>query len=357
MRVLVTGAAGFIGSHLVRHLLTERPDWQVVGLDALTYAGNLESLADLQRHPRFHFVKGDICDAEAVRGLFGSERIDGVFHLAAESHVDRSIAGPMAFVRTNVEGTATLLEAARAAWQGREGCRFLHVSTDEVFGSLGVTGRFDESTPYQPHSPYSASKAASDHMVRAWHDTYGFPSLVTNCTNNYGPYQFPEKLIPLVLLRAGRGEVVPVYGKGENVRDWLFVEDHCAALLRVFEAGELGGSYGIGGESECTNLALVQLLLDLHDEAAGEPVGRSRKLISFVTDRPGHDFRYAMDISKIRRELGWSPRVSLREGMAQTVAWYLANGAWTASVTTGAYRAFEQTWYATRAGGEETGEA
>jgi dTDP-glucose 4,6-dehydratase len=357
MKVVVTGAAGFIGSHLVRHLLTSRPEWQVVGLDALTYAGNLESLADLQRHPRFHFVKGDICDAEAVRGLFCSERIDGVFHLAAESHVDRSIAGPMAFVRTNVEGTATLLEAARAAWRGREGCRFLHVSTDEVFGSLGATGRFDESTPYQPHSPYSASKAASDHMVRAWHDTYGFPSLVTNCTNNYGPYQFPEKLIPLVLLRAGRGEVVPVYGKGDNVRDWLFVEDHCAALLRVFEAGELGGSYGIGGESECTNLALVELLLDLHDEAAGEPVGRSRKLISFVTDRPGHDFRYAMDISKMRRELGWSPRVSLRDGMAQTVAWYLANGAWTASVTTGAYRAFEQTWYATRAGGNETGEA
>ena len=357
MRVLVTGAAGFIGSHLVRHLLTERPDWQVVGLDALTYAGNLESLADLNRHPRFRFVKGDICDAEAVRGLFGAEAIDGVFHLAAESHVDRSIAGPMAFVRTNVEGTATLLEAARAAWQGRSNCRFLHVSTDEVFGSLGATGRFDESTPYQPHSPYSASKAASDHMVRAWHDTYGFPSLVTNCTNNYGPYQFPEKLIPLVLLRAGRGEVVPVYGKGENVRDWLFVEDHCAALLRVFEAGELGGSYGIGGESECSNLALVELLLDLHDEAAGEAVGRSRKLISFVTDRPGHDFRYAMDISKIRRELGWSPRVTLREGLAQTVAWYLANGAWTSSVTTGAYRAFEQTWYATRAGGQEAGEA
>jgi len=357
MRVLVTGAAGFIGSHLVRHLLASRPTWQVVGLDALTYAGNLESLADLNRHPRFRFVKGDICDAAAVRGLFGSEVIDGVFHLAAESHVDRSIAGPMAFVRTNVEGTATLLEAARAAWQGRDGCRFLHVSTDEVFGSLGPTGRFDESTPYQPHSPYSASKAASDHMVRAWHDTYGFPSLVTNCTNNYGPYQFPEKLIPLVLLRAGRGEVVPVYGKGDNVRDWLFVEDHCAALLRVFEAGELGGSYGIGGESECSNLALVELLLDLHDEAVGEPAGRSRKLISFVTDRPGHDFRYAMDISKMRRELGWSPRVSLRDGMAQTVAWYLANGAWTASVTTGAYRAFEQTWYATRAGGNEAGEA
>lgn len=353
MKILVTGAAGFIGSHLVRHLLASRPDWQVVGFDALTYAGNLESLADLQHHPRFRFVKGNICDADGVASLFTQELFNGVFHLAAESHVDRSISGPMAFIRTNVEGTATLLEVARAAWKGRDGCRFLHVSTDEVFGSLGSTGRFDETTPYQPHSPYSASKAASDHLVRAWHDTYGFPSVLTNCTNNYGPYQFPEKLIPLVLLRASRSEVVPVYGRGENVRDWLFVEDHCEALLRVFERGITGGSYGIGGESECSNLALVELLLDRYDAAAGNPAGRSRALIQFVTDRPGHDFRYAMDITKIRRELGWTPRVSLQEGLDLTVAWYLANGDWTASVTTGAYRDFERTWYASR--GSEPG--
>lgn len=348
MRVLVTGAAGFIGSNLVRHLVASRPGWSVVGLDALTYAGNLESLADLQAHPRFRFVKGDICDAPLLGSLFAEERFDGVFHLAAESHVDRSISGPMAFIRTNVEGTATLLEAARAAWTGRTDVRFLHVSTDEVFGSLGTTGRFDESTPYQPHSPYSASKAASDHLVRAWHDTYGFPSLVTNCTNNYGPYQFPEKLIPLVLLRASRGEVVPVYGRGENVRDWLHVSDHCEALLRVFERGTLGGSYGIGGESECSNLTLVELLLDRYDAAAGHAAGRSRALIKFVADRPGHDFRYAMDISKIRRELGWTPSVTLREGIDATVAWYLANGSWTNSVTSGAYREFERSWYASR---------
>ena len=361
--ILVTGAAGFIGSNFVLEWLRATGE-PVVSLDALTYAGNLENLASLEGDARHHFVRGDITDRALVDSLLERHRPRAIVHFAAESHVDRSIHGPEAFLRTNIHGTFVLLEAARHYWASLRGdapeahaaFRFLHVSTDEVFGSLGATGLFDESTPYQPHSPYSASKASSDHMVRAWHDTYGFPSLVTNCTNNYGPYQFPEKLIPLVLLRAGRGEVVPVYGKGDNVRDWLFVEDHCAALLRVFEAGELGGSYGIGGESECSNLGLVELLLDLHDEAAGQPVGRSRKLISFVTDRPGHDFRYAMDISKMRRELGWAPRVSLRDGLAQTVAWYLANGAWTASVTTGAYRAFEQTWYATRAGGNESGE-
>lgn len=356
MRVLVTGAAGFIGANLVRHLLASRPDWQVVGLDLLTYAGNLESLAELRSEPRFTFVKGDICDRPMLAQLFADSPFDGVFHLAAESHVDRSITGPLAFIRTNVEGTASLLEAARAAWSERGAGRFLHVSTDEVFGSLGADGKFSEHTPYQPHSPYSASKAASDHLVRAWHDTYGFPALITNCTNNYGPFQFPEKLIPLVLFRALRGEVVPVYGRGENIRDWLFVEDHCEALLQVFERGQVGETYGIGGESELTNLALVELLLRRFDALTGRAEGTSAKLIRFVTDRPGHDFRYAMDISKVRRTLGWTPRVSLAEGLDRTVSWYLSNRRWVDSVTSGDYRDFADAWYAER-GGNRDGES
>ena len=350
MKVLVTGAAGFIGSNLVRHLRASRPEWQVVGLDLLTYAGNLESLAAFREDARFSFVRGDICDGALLRALFAEQAIDGVFHLAAESHVDRSILGPMAFVRTNVEGTAALLEAAREAWAGRSDVRFLHGSTDEVNGSLGATGKFDETTPYRPHSPYSASKAASDHLVRAWHDTYGFPALITNCTNNYGPYQFPKKLVPLVLFRALRGEVVPVYGRGENVRDWLFVEDHCEALLQVFERGGIGETYGIGGESERTTLELVELLLSRFDALTGREPGSSAALIRFVADRPGHDFRYAMDLSKIRSTLGWSPRVSLAEGIDRTIEWYLGNRRWVDSVVSGDYRAFAGAWYAERDG-------
>ena len=350
MNVLVTGAAGFIGSALVELLLTQRPEWRVVSFDALTYAGNLANLAAWREHPRHTFVHGDITDREQVAAVFAEHDIDGVFHLAAESHVDRSIVDPMAFVKTNLLGTATMLHAARTAWQGKSGTRFLHVSTDEVFGSLGETGAFTESTPYSPRSPYSASKAGSDHLVRAWHETYGFPAVITNCTNNYGPRQFPEKLIPLALTRALAGQPVPVYGTGANVRDWLYVEDHCSALLRVFERAELGSTYCVGGETDVPNLELVHLLLDEIDTASGKAPGTSRSLIHFVTDRPGHDFRYAMDISHIRNDLGWRPSVTLAEGLRRTVAWYLANQSWCAQVMSGDYRRFEQVWYSGRAG-------
>lgn len=348
--VLVTGAAGFIGSNLVHLLRAERPDWRVVAYDALTYAGNLQNLVGLRDDPAFAFVHGDITDRATLRDTFERHAIDAVFHLAAESHVDRSIVDPMAFVRTNVDGTATLLQVAREAWRDRDDVRLLHVSTDEVFGSLGDTGAFSEETPYRPHSPYSASKAASDHLVRAWHDTYGFQAVITNCTNNYGPYQFPEKLVPLALTRAFADQPVPVYGRGLNVRDWLFVTDHCDALLRVFERAADGATYCIGGESETTNLALVERLLDIVDEVQGAPIGTSRRLITFVTDRPGHDFRYAMDISRIRADLGWQPRVTLTEGLERTVRWYAANRAWTDAVMSGAYRSFEALWYAERGG-------
>jgi dTDP-glucose 4,6-dehydratase len=346
--ILVTGAAGFIGSNLVHYLRRHWPERPVVSLDALTYAGNLETLATVADDPLHTFVRADICDRDAVRAVLTAHDITGVFHLAAESHVDRSIVAPLEFVRTNVMGTVVLLQEVAHRWNGRSDVLFHHVSTDEVFGSLDDTGFFDETTSYAPRSPYSASKAASDHFVRAWHETYGLPVVVTNCTNNYGPYQFPEKLIPVVITRALAGEPVPVYGQGANVRDWLYVEDHCSAMCAVFSRGRRGATYCIGGEAPVRNLDLVHLVLDAVDEARGATPGSSRQLIRFVADRPGHDYRYAMDISRIRSELGWSPSVSLAEGIRRTVAWYLANRDFCERARSGQHRDFEKQWYEQR---------
>jgi len=345
---MITGAAGFIGSNLVRHLIDRWPDRNLVSFDLLTYSGHLENLADVMDHPRHTFVQGDITDRAAVAAVFDEYDIDGVIHLAAESHVDRSILDPMAFVRTNVLGTVVLLQEATRVWGDRDDVRFHHVSTDEVYGALGAEGFFTESTPYDPNSPYSASKASSDHFVRAWHETYGLPVVVTNCTNNYGPYQFPEKLIPVVITRALAGESIPVYGRGDNIRDWLYVEDHCDALGSVFERGADGETYCIGGEREVSNLDLVHLLLDEVDTARGVESGTAAELIEFVEDRPGHDFRYAMDISRIRTDLGWRPSVSLRDGMALTVEWYLSHQEWMAQVQGEQHRKFSNTWYKRR---------
>lgn len=350
MSLLVTGAAGFIGSNLVEHLLRRMPEQKIVSFDALTYSGHVQSLEGVMDHPQHTFVKGDICDRDSVRSVLSEHAVTGILHLAAESHVDRSIVDPMAFVRTNVDGTVTLLQEAAEFWGDRQDVRFHHVSTDEVFGSLGPTGEFDEATSYKPNSPYSASKAASDHFVRAWHETFGLPVVITNCTNNYGPYQFPEKLIPVVLTRALARQAVPVYGDGSNVRDWLFVEDHCDAIATVFEKGAVGETYCVGGEAEVSNLDLVHSLLDQVDLAIGNEAGTSRKLVSFVTDRPGHDFRYAMDISKIRRELGWSPSVTLDEGLGRTVRWYLDNQDWVDAVSGADHAAFSRSWYEDRKG-------
>ena len=344
MRILITGGAGFIGSAVVRKLIAETDAERVVNLDALTYAGNLDSLAAVAGDARHVFVHGDICDATLVRRVFEEHRPDAVLHLAAESHVDRSIDGPGDFIRTNLVGTFTLLEAARRHWLGleaaeRERFRFVHVSTDEVFGSLGADGHFTEATPYAPNSPYSASKAGSDHLARAWHHTYGLPVLITNCSNNYGPYQFPEKLIPLMVLNALEGRELPVYGRGENVRDWLHVEDHAEALLTVLARGRPGEMYAIGGDCERTNLEVVREICRMVDELAPDAaIGPRERLIRFVTDRPGHDLRYAIDARKIRRELGWSPRESFESGLRRTVAWYLENRAWWERVRSGAYR-------------------
>ncbi|MCX8157606.1 MAG: dTDP-glucose 4,6-dehydratase [Verrucomicrobiae bacterium] len=342
MNILVTGGAGFIGSNLVRHLLHQ--GHAVLNYDKLTYAGNLESLADVAGHPQYRFVQGDIADADMVRRTLAWFKPQAIMHLAAESHVDRSIDGPMAFIQTNVVGTAVMLQAAREYWQGlapgeRERFRFLHVSTDEVYGSLGAEGQFTETTPYDPHSPYSASKAASDHLARAWYHTYGLPVMVTNCSNNYGPYQFPEKLIPVVILKALRGEPIPVYGRGENVRDWLYVVDHAEALLKVVERGRPGETYNIGGNNEMRNLDLVRLLCRILDELRPAGGGKSyAQQIAFVPDRPGHDMRYAIDASKIRRELGWVPRQDRESGFRQTVQWYLENEPWWQRILEGKYR-------------------
>jgi dTDP-glucose 4,6-dehydratase len=349
--VLVTGGCGFIGVNFVRLLLAEKPDWQVINLDKLTYAGNLHSLADLSSYPNYTFIKGDICDGPLLDRIFIEQQIDTVVHFAAESHVDRSITGPAEFIQTNVVGTFTLLEAAKKHWSGQgKHCRFLHVSTDEVFGSLGQTGFFTEETAYDPRSPYSASKASSDHLARAYFHTYGLPILITNCSNNYGPYQFPEKLIPLVLHNGLHGKELPVYGDGGNVRDWLYVQDHCEAIVRVLEQGRIGESYNIGGHNEKTNLQVVELLCDLLDAKAGKLAGnRSRRsLITFVKDRLGHDRRYAIDASKMAQELGWLPKVTFAQGIAKTVDWYLANQAWTASVTDGSYQHYYQQMYGDR---------
>jgi dTDP-glucose 4,6-dehydratase len=332
-RLLVTGGAGFIGSNFVHYWCDLYPQDRVVVLDALTYAGNLNTLADLKNHPGFRFVQGDICDRPLVDQLLATESIDTVAHFAAESHVDRSITGPDAFVRTNVVGTFTLLEAFRQHWQAcqqSEQLRFLHVSTDEVYGSLSQTDpAFTESTPYAPNSPYSASKAGSDHLVRAYHHTYGLPTLITNCSNNYGPYHFPEKLIPLMCINILTGKPLPIYGDGQNVRDWLYVADHCRALDCVITNSPPGETYNIGGNNESSNLELVNLLCDLMEElTANLPVRPCHKLITFVTDRLGHDRRYAIDASKISSQLGWQPSVTLAEGLRRTVSWYIEHPEW-----------------------------
>ncbi|MCC1481795.1 dTDP-glucose 4,6-dehydratase [Roseibaca sp. Y0-43] len=329
MKLLVTGGAGFIGSAVVR--LAVSRGHEVVNLDALTYAACLDNVAPVANSPLYHFEHADICDRTAMDRILAQHQPDAIMHLAAESHVDRSIDGPGTFIETNITGTYTLLEAARAYWVGRgrpESFRFHHISTDEVFGSLGATGQFTEETPYDPRSPYSASKAASDHLVQAWHHTYGLPVVLTNCSNNYGPYHFPEKLIPVIILNALAGKPLPIYGDGSNVRDWLFVEDHADALLLVVEKGAIGRSYNIGGENERTNLQLVQTLCAILDEKRPKPQGSYADQISFVPDRPGHDARYAIDPTRIRTELGWRPSVTVEEGLARTVDWYLANEDW-----------------------------
>ena len=343
MKILLTGGAGFIGSAVVRQLIRET-DAEVVNVDKLTYAGNLASLAETRHDPRHHFERVDICDAPEVARLFEEHRPDAVMHLAAESHVDRSIDGPGEFIRTNVTGTFTLLHAARGYWDklpkdARDRFRFHHISTDEVYGSLGAEGFFTEETAYDPRSPYSASKAASDHLVRAWHHTYGLPTLVTNCSNNYGPYHFPEKLIPLVILNAKAGKPLPIYGKGDNVRDWLFVDDHARALRLVLEKGIPGETYNIGGHNERTNLEVVREICRLLDELTpGSPHCPHDRLITFVADRPGHDKRYAIDAGKIERELGWRPVETFETGLRKTVAWYLENEEWCRDVQSGGYR-------------------
>jgi dTDP-glucose 4,6-dehydratase len=341
--ILVTGGAGFIGSAVVRRLLHDGQT-RVVNVDKLTYAGNLESLPDADRSPLYNFVHADVADAAAMRAVFEQHRPTAVMHLAAESHVDRSIDAPSAFIQTNVVGTFTLLQEARRYWSvlpsaERAAFRFVHVSTDEVFGSLGDAGAFSETTPYAPTSPYSASKAGSDHLVRAWHHTFGLPTLVTNCSNNYGPYQFPEKLIPLIIQRGLAGDSLPVYGKGENVRDWLYVEDHVSALLAVLERGTVGTTYTIGGRSERRNIDVVREICALLDELAPSArVPRHDSLIEFVQDRPGHDLRYAIDSSRIERELGWTPAHTFASALRRTVTWYLDNRQWMERVRSGAYR-------------------
>jgi dTDP-glucose 4,6-dehydratase len=340
---LVTGGAGFIGSAVIRRLIAETRH-HVVNVDHLTYAGNLDSLIEVADSPRYTFEQVDICDRDALRDVFDRHETNAILHLAAESHVDRSIDGPGEFIRTNVVGTFTLLEEARRHWlslepAARSAFRFVHVSTDEVFGSLGVEGRFEETTPYDPSSPYSASKAGSDHLARAWQRTYGLPVLVTNCSNNYGPYQFPEKLIPLMILNALEGRELPVYGKGDNVRDWLHVDDHAAGLILALEQGTPGETYLIGGHGERHNLEVVERICDMVDERVGlRPGGPRRNLIRFVTDRPGHDHRYAIDPSKIEAELGWKPAYSFEDGLRDTVRWYTDNRWWWERVRSGAYR-------------------
>lgn len=339
---LVTGGAGFIGGNFVHQAVAR--DIRVVNLDALTYAGNLDTLSPLDGHPNHMFVEGDIGDAALVSGLLREHRPDAVINFAAETHVDRSIDGPVAFVQTNVVGTLALLEATRDYWRSlevpaRDAFRFLHVSTDEVYGTLGETGKFTEETPYAPNSPYSASKAASDHLVRAFHHTYGLPVLTTNCSNNYGPYQFPEKLIPLVIAKALAGEPLPVYGDGLNIRDWLYVGDHCSAIARVLEAGRVGETYNVGGDAERTNITVVKAICALLDARRPLASGTPRdSLITYVTDRPGHDRRYAIDSSKLQRELGWSPTVTFEEGLARTIDWYLEHQPWVQRVLDGSYR-------------------
>jgi dTDP-glucose 4,6-dehydratase len=347
--ILVTGGAGFIGSHVVRLFVNKYPNYKIVNGDALTYAGNLENLKDVQDKPNYAFAKIDITDEAGVEELFNQYHFEAVIHLAAESHVDRSILDPLAFVKTNVLGTAILLNACRKHWAGNhEGKLFYHVSTDEVYGSLGETGFFTEETPYDPHSPYSASKAASDHFVMAYHDTYGLPVVMSNCSNNYGSHHFPEKLIPLMINNIKNNKPLPVYGKGENVRDWLFVEDHARAIDTIFQNGKQGQSYNVGGFNEWKNIDLVHLLCSIMDKKLGRAEGESAKLITYVKDRAGHDLRYAIDASKLNKELGWSPSLQFEEGLEKTVEWYLSNEEWINHVTSGDYQKYYDAQYEKR---------
>ena len=344
--VLVTGGAGFIGSHLTRLFVKNYPDYKIVNLDKLTYAGNLENLRDVENETNYQFVKGDITDLALLRTLFEEHKFTAVLHCAAESHVDRSITEPLAFITTNVLGTSSLLQAAKEAWAGSmEGKVFYHISTDEVYGSLGETGFFTEETAYDPRSPYSASKASSDHIVRAFYHTYKLPVKISNCSNNYGPFHFPEKLIPLCIHNIINNKALPIYGKGENVRDWLYVEDHVRAIDVIFHTGKIGETYNIGGHNEWTNIDLVKELCRQMDEKLGRGKGESEKLITYVTDRAGHDLRYAIDATKLKNELDWMPSLQFEEGISKTIDWYLANGEWLAHVTSGDYRAYYEKQY------------
>ena len=373
--ILITGGAGFIGSHVVRLFVTKYPDYNIVNLDNLTYAGNLANLKDVENRPNYTFVKADIADLDLMRSIIRDHRIDGIIHLAAESHVDRSIRDPFTFARTNVMGTLSLLQAAKEYWEslpeGFDGKLFYHISTDEVYGALQLnrpdgieapfntrasserelafgTDFFTEATAYNPHSPYSASKASSDHFVRAYHDTYGLPTIVTNCSNNYGPYQFPEKLIPLFINNIRQRKPLPVYGRGENVRDWLFVEDHARAIDLIFHRGKVADTYNLGGFNEWKNIDLIKVIIKTVDRLLGNPDGYSLDLITYVTDRPGHDMRYAIDSRKLQSELGWEPSLQFEEGIEKTVRWYLANEQWVNNVTSGDYRRYYEEMYSNR---------
>jgi len=348
-KVLITGGAGFIGSHLIRLFVNKYPNYQIYNLDKLTYAGNLENLKDVENKPNYHFIKGDIIDGDFVIDLFNKEKFDGVIHLAAESHVDRSIANPMEFIMANIVGTVNLLNAAKHCWKDNyNGKLFYHISTDEVYGSLGDTGFFYEDTPYDPHSPYSASKASSDHLVRAYHDTYGLPIVISNCSNNYGPNQFPEKLIPLFINNIRHKKPLPVYGKGENVRDWLYVVDHARAIDLIYHKGQVGETFNIGGHNEWKNIDLIKVLCRVMDEKLGRETGESEKLITYVTDRAGHDLRYAINSTKLYTQLGWKPSLQFEEGIEKTIDWYLNNQEWLDNVTSGTYQKYYKEMYQNR---------
>lgn len=348
-KILITGGAGFIGSHVVRRFVNNYPNYSIYNLDALTYAGNLENISDIENASNYTFVKGDICDAAFIDALFDEHQFDGVIHLAAESHVDRSIENPLAFLNTNIVGTANLLNASKRIWAGNfDKHLFYHISTDEVYGSLGKEGFFLETTSYDPQSPYSASKAGSDHFVRAYRNTYGMRAIVTNCSNNYGPNQFPEKLIPLFIHNIQERKALPVYGKGENIRDWLFVEDHARAIDLIYHKGKDGETYNIGGFNEWTNIDLIKLLCKILDKKLGRTEGDSEKLITYVKDRAGHDMRYAIDANKLKNELGWEPSVTFEQGLERTVQWYLDNKEWLSNIISGDYQAYYQQQYTNR---------